>query len=168
MFEGGDSNSLLLETMKYTLLSVLSVLLAAICLGVFFADRGKNGDPIVIDGIGVVEIRMGEWKNGQGGQEAVEGGKRFLHQIYGWYVRDELVPHPRDLEISKTISDSIKNNPAIVVSHGKIPYKKFWIPVVSRPALIGIEGTGGGVIELFSLPNMDEISVDFVKADWPE
>lgn len=144
--------------MKYTLF-FLSALVVVLATSLLFFLKNRGADPIGIDGVGVVEIRKAQWKPDKG--EA--GSREILNKIYGWYVHDELVPQTSDQSITKIITKSIRNSPSIVVSHGKIPHKKFWIPVISRPALIGIEDTDTSEIDLFSVPHMNEIFLDFVE-----
>ena len=147
--------------MRYTLVFLILALFSGFTVGFFVLSRGQSED-VFIDGLGTIELRKARWT----GSDREAEGKIFLEKLYRWYVLEELIPHNNDMKISKTISQSIKNSPAIVVSHGKIPYKKFWIPVLSRPALIGLERDGVVDIELYSLPNMDEIRIDFVEGIW--
>lgn len=147
--------------MKYTLFSLALAL--AVILGIFIGslltDESKSGKPVVIDGVGVVEIRQAQWKKGGGEM----GSREFLDKIYKWYIHDEMIPQDHEHTTGQTIIKSIKNSPAIIISHGKIPYKRFWIPVVSRPALIGVEHPEAKEFYLFSIPDTNEIFIDFVE-----
>jgi hypothetical protein len=148
--------------MKYTLIFLIFALFAVASWALSQQMGKRDSKAVYVEGIGSVEIRKSKWKT----QDKTTASRRFLQQIYGWYIKGELVELDRGNDPNKTITDSIKNSPVIIVSHSKIPHKKFWIPVVSRPALIGVESLNKNDIDIFYLQGVREISLDFVDGVW--